>query len=441
MRALLLGLILVSLPAAAQKSAPRPLVLRAARLFDAQTGKVVSPGVVVVRGERIEAVGPAVKVPADAEVLDLGDATLLPGLIDAHVHLDSERSDDFRQDTLDSLQKPVSELTLLAAERARRTLQAGFTTVRNLGSAHVIDVGLRNAARAGKAEAPRTVASGAALGATGGHCDQHGFREGALGADSADGVADGPDALRARVRHHVKYGSDVIKVCVTGGVLSEGDDVDVPQLTQAEMDAAVDEAHSLRKKVAVHAHGATGAKRAIRAGADSIEHGTFLDDEAFQWMRARSTVLVPTPLNQRIYDEQIARGAKFHPRVLEKIGIAARARRDSFQRALKAGVRIAFGTDAGVIPHGRNAEQLAIMVDYGMRPEDALRSATSVAAELLGMGEQVGQLTSGRLADVVAVPGDPTRDVRVTERVFFVMKDGQVVRHDAPPPAPAAAAR
>lgn len=418
----------------------QPVVLRAARLFDAQTGKVVSPGVVVVRGERIEAVGPTAKVPAGAEVLELGDATLMPGLIDAHVHIDSERSDDFRQDTLDALQRPVAELALDAAERARRTLRAGFTTVRNLGSAHVVDVALRSAQRRGVAESPRVVASGSALGATGGHCDQHGFREGALVQEVAEGVADGPDALRAQVRRHVKYGSDVIKVCVTGGVLSEGDDVDVPQLTQAEMDAVVDEAHALRKKVAVHAHGATGAKRAVRAGADSIEHGTFLDDEAFQLMRQRGTYFVPTPLNQRIYDEQLARGARFHPRVREKIEIAKRARRESFQRALAAGVRIAFGTDAGVIPHGRNAEQLGIMVEYGMRPADALRSVTSVAAELLGLGEQVGQLAPGRLADVVAVPGDPTRDVRATERVFFVMQGGRVVRQDAPRgagPAPA----
>ncbi len=281
-----------------------------------------------------------------------------------------------------------------------------------------------------------------AIGATGGHCDTTAYREGLLAQERAGGVADGPDAVRAQVRRHHKYGADVIKVCVTGGVLSLTDDVDTPQLTQAEMDAIVDEAHALRRKVAVHAHGATGAKRAIRAGADSIEHGTFLDDEAFAMMRARGTLLVPTPLNDRYYDEQIARGARIEPRVREKMAIAKTARRDSLKRALAHGVRIAFGTDAGVFPHGRNAEQLGVLVDWGMRPIDALRSATSVDAELLGLQAKIGTLEPGKLADLIAVPGDVLRDIRATERVLFVMKEGAVVRDDRPhPPAPTQAAR
>jgi imidazolonepropionase-like amidohydrolase len=425
--------LLLLLPSAAL--AQRATVLRAQRLFDARAGKVVSPGVVVVREGRIMALGAGAAIPPDAQVLDLGDATLMPGLIDAHVHLDSERGDDYRQDQLDALQKPVAELALEAGTYANRTLRAGFTTVRNLGSSHVIDIGVRNAARSGMLEGPRVIASGAALGATGGHCDTHGFREGALAQESAGGVADGPDALRGQVRKALKYGADVIKVCVTGGVLSAGDDVDAPQLTQAEMDAVVDESHNLRKKVAVHAHGATGAKRAVRAGADSIEHGTFLDEEAFRMMAQRGTVLIPTPLNQRIYDEQKARGATFHPRVWEKIQVAAKARRESLRRALAQKVRIGFGTDAGVIPHGRNAEQFGILVDYGMSPTDALRAATTVNAELLGLSQQLGTLEVGKLADVIAVPGDVLRDVRATERVFFVMKEGRVVRHDAAAPA------
>lgn len=424
-RALLL-LVLLPLPSLADDE---PVVLEAARLFDGRSGKLVSPGVLVVRGGRIEAVGPTASRPANARVLQLGDATLMPGLIDAHVHLDMERTDDYRQDQLDALKKPVPQLAIEAAENARRTLLAGFTTVRNLGSSHVIDIGVRNAVRNGTTQGPRLLASSASLGATGGHCDHHGFREGVLAQDRLGGVADGPEALRAKVRNTVKYGADVIKACVTGGVLSEGDEVDVPQLTQAEMDALVDEAHALRKKVAVHAHGATGAKRAIRAGADSIEHGTFLDDEAFALMKTRGTVLIPTPLNQRIYDEQKARGATFHPRVWEKVEIARGARRTSLRKALEHGVRIGFGTDAGVIPHGRNAEQLGMMVEYGMKPVDVLLAATSLNAELLGLSTQIGTLEPGKLADVIAVPGDPLRDVRVTERVFFVMKEGQVVRH------------
>ena len=424
-RALLL-LVLLPLPSLADDE---PVVLEAARLFDGRSGKLVSPGVLVVRGGRIEAVGPTASRPANARVLQLGDATLMPGLIDAHVHLDMERTDDYRQDQLDALKKPVPQLAIEAAENARRTLLAGFTTVRNLGSSHVIDIGVRNAVRNGTTQGPRLLASSASLGATGGHCDHHGFREGVLAQDRLGGVADGPEALRAKVRNTVKYGADVIKACVTGGVLSEGDEVDVPQLTQAEMDALVDAAHALRKKVAVHAHGATGAKRAIRAGADSIEHGTFLDDEAFALMKTRGTVLIPTPLNQRIYDEQKARGATFHPRVWEKVEIARGARRTSLRKALEHGVRIGFGTDAGVIPHGRNAEQLGMMVEYGMKPVDVLLAATSLNAELLGLSTQIGTLEPGKLADVIAVPGDPLRDVRVTERVFFVMKEGQVVRH------------
>jgi imidazolonepropionase-like amidohydrolase len=442
---LLSALLLLLAPAASRAAAPppaaqapaRPVVLRAQRLLDVRAGRVVSPGVVVVREGRILAAGPGAAVPADADVVELGDVTLMPGLIDAHVHIDFERTDDFRQDVLDTLQKPVAERALQAAAWGERTLRAGFTTVRNLGSADVIDVSLRNAVKSAFAEGPRVLASGASIGATGGHCDRHGFAEGALGSDTLGGVADGPDALRGKVRRTVKFGADVIKVCVTGGVLSEGDEVDVPQLTQEEMDALVDEAHSLRKKVAVHAHGSTGAKRAVRAGADSLEHGTFFDDETFALMKKAGTVLVPTPLNQRIYDEQIARGASFHPKVREKIETARKARRDSLQRALKAGVRIAFGTDAGVVPHGRNAEQLAMMVDVGMRPLEALRSATLVNAELLGLAGEVGALEAGKAADVIAVPGDPLEDVRVTERVLFVMKGGKVVRREPAAAAPA----
>jgi imidazolonepropionase-like amidohydrolase len=427
------ALLLLTVTAAAP--AERPIVLTAARLFDSRTGTLVTPGRVVVRGERIEAVGPKAQPPPDAQVVDLGDATLLPGFIDAHVHLGNERSDDFRRDQLDALKKSVPELTLEAAERARRTLRAGFTTVRVLGTSHGIDLGLRQAIQSGVAEGPRILAAGASLGATGGHCDVTGFREGLFVQESGEGVADGPEALRAQVRRAVKKGADVIKVCVTGGVLSEGDEVDVPQLTQAEMDAVVDEAHSLRKKVAVHAHGATGAKRALRAGADSIEHGTFLDDEAFNLMRQRGAVLVPTVYLQRIYEEQIARGASFAPKVLEKIRQVGTARRESVQRALKRGVRIGFGTDAGVMPHGRNAEQFALFVELGMSPADALRTATSTNAELLGLAAEVGALEVGKRADIIAVPGDPLRDIRSVERVFFVMKDGRVYRHDPATPS------
>jgi imidazolonepropionase-like amidohydrolase len=421
---------LALLLAAAPPTASRTIVLKAARLFDGKSDTLESPGVVVIRDGAIVSTGSRAPIQDVADVIDLGDATLLPGLIDAHVHLAGERTDDFQRDELDMLHKSIPEQTLDAAEHARKTLFAGFITVRALGTPHDIDLGLRNAIARSVVPGPRILAALEPLGATGGHCDKTAYRKGLLAEERAGGVADGPEALRALVRRQRKYGADLIKVCITGGVLSPTDDVDVPQLTQAEMNAIVEEAHALRRKVAVHAHGATGAKRAILAGADSIEHGTFLDDEAFVMMRTRGTVLVPTPLNQRYYDEQIARGAKIHPRVREKIEIANTARRDSVKRALAHGVRIAFGTDAGVYPHGRNAEQLGILVDYGMRPIDVLRSATSVDAELLGLEARIGTLEPGKLADVIAVPGDPLRDIRVTERVFFVMKEGVIARND-----------
>jgi imidazolonepropionase-like amidohydrolase len=407
-------------------------------MFDSRSGALVTPGRVLVRGERIEAVGPKTAAPPDAQVVDLGDATLLPGLIDAHVHFRLELTDNFQDYDMEALQKSVPELTLEAAERARRTLRAGFTTVRDVGNEreYFINVGLRQAINHGVAEGPRIIASGPQLGSTGGHCDIMGFRDGVLVQDRGEGVADGPDALRERVRWVVKNGADVIKVCATGGVLSAADDVDASQLTQAELDAVVDEAHALRRKVAVHAHGATGAKRAIRAGADSIEHGTFLDDEALTLMKQKGVVLVPTVYLERVQDEKIQRGVSFPPKVLQKMKLAGQAGRDMFRRALQRGVKIGFGTDAGVLAHGRNAEQLPFFVELGMSPADALRTATSVDAELLGLGSEVGSLEAGRRADVIAVPGDPLRDITSVQRVFFVMKDGRIYRQD--PAAPAA---
>jgi imidazolonepropionase-like amidohydrolase len=429
--------VLLLLVVSAAAPADRPVLLTAARLFDSRTGTVVTPGRVLVRGERIEAVGPKTAAPPDAQVVDLGDATLLPGLIDAHVHLRLELTDNYQDYDMEALQKSVPELTLEAAERARRTLRAGFTTVRDVGNEreYFINVGLRQAIKKGVAEGPRIIASGPQLGSTGGHCDIMGFRDGVLVQDRGEGVADGPDALRERVRWVVKNGADVIKVCATGGVLSAADDVDASQLTQAELDAVVDEAHELRRKVAVHAHGATGAKRAIRAGADSIEHGTFLDDEALSLMKQKGVVLVPTVYLERVQDEKIQRGANYPPKVLQKMKLAGKAGRDMFRRALQRGVKIGFGTDAGVLAHGRNAEQLVFFVELGMSPADALRTATSVDAELLGLGSEVGSLEAGRRADVIAVPGDPLRDITAVQRVFFVMKDGRVYRQDPATPA------
>lgn len=271
------------------------------------------------------------------------------------------------------------------------------------------------------------------IGATGGHCDPTvGYRPGLfdLATGIEEAVANGPDAVRAAVRTNIKRGADVIKVCATGGVLSLNDDVRSPQLTQQELDALVDEAHARGRKAAAHAHGAEGAKRAVRAGIDSIEHGSFLDDEALDLMKARGTFLVATLMAGEGLREKLAKGAYFPPMVEAKARAALASRDEMFRKAVKKGVRIAFGTDSAVYPHGRNAEEFRHMVDLGMRPIDTLKAATSVTAELFGISDRAGTLAAGRFADIVAVPGDPTQDIRLTERVFFVMKDGVVHRND-----------
>ena len=311
----------------------------------------------------------------------------------------------------------------------------GFTTTRDLGSEDFLDVGLRNAIRAGIVEGPRLIVSVHALGATGGHCDeQGGFRFGLFGHESGieDGVINGPEDARKAVRWNIKYGADVIKTCATGGVLSLADEVDTPQLTQEELNALVDEAHALRKKAAAHAHGATGAKRAIRAGIDSIEHGTFLDDEALDMMKARGTFLVPTLMAVQGGKEKLGKGL-YPPPIEAKMTAAIAAIDATMRKAIAKGVRIGLGTDAGVYPHGRNNEEFGQMVDRGMTPINALIAGTSADAELLGAQDRLGSLTPGKLADVVAIPGDPETNIRLTEKVFFVMKEGVVYRNDRAP--------
>ncbi len=423
-------LLLVSVFSASALAAEKgaPIVLNAAHLYDGKSDRLVSPAVVVVADGKITAVGSGGAIPADATIIDLGDATLLPGFIDAHTHLSHQRSPDWKQDRIDSLEESVAEQALIASEYARKTLMAGFTTVRDVGAGDAIDVGLRNAIRKGKIVGPRMIVATNAIGATGGHCDITGYRKGLLAKESSDAVADSPEQARAAVRHAAKYGADVIKVCATGGVLSLTDDVDTAQMTQAELDAAVEEAHALRKKVAAHAHGATGAKRAIRAGVDSIEHGSFLDEEAVNLMKSKGTYLIPTfmPL-------KTLRADQLPPPVIPKFYAALAHHATSFKLALSKGVRIGFGTDAGVYNHGENAQEFRYMVEAGMKPIDALKAATSMDADLLGVSDRLGTLVAGKLADVVAVPGNPFADIRQTERVFFVMKEGVIYRNDRGP--------
>ncbi len=384
MRSGLLAVVLAGAAAAragAQTPAParaETVVLKAARLFDGRGDTTLSSAVVIVEGGKIKAVGSGLAAPAGARIIDLGDATLLPGFIDAHVHLTGESSDDWYRAAVEGLRRTVPEKAIRATELVRRTLMAGFTTVRNVGAEDYIDVGLRNAIEAGIIPGPRMLVATQALGARGGHCDTTGFPYLLFGKEPgiAEGIASGPDAFRDAVRFEVKYGADVIKVCATGGVLSLTDEVDTPQLTQAEMDAIVDEAHRLRKKTAAHAHGAEGAKVAIRAGIDSIEHGSFLDEEALRMMKERGTYFVPT-----LMAGEYAGGRKsartYPPEIAAKAKAALEARSTAFRNALRMGVKIAFGTDSAVSPHGRNAEEFALLVEHGMTPAAALRTATS----------------------------------------------------------------
>jgi imidazolonepropionase-like amidohydrolase len=420
-----LFLLCCSLPAA-----DKTYVLKAARMYDGKSDHVVSPGLVVVANDKIIALGRTAAIPAGAETIDLGDATLLPGLMDAHTHIADPFERDYRNQELSLLKKPVAERTLDALENMRKTIMAGVTTIRDLGSEDFIDVGLRNASANGKIVGPRILAAVHALGATGGHCDPYAgyaagiFRE----PDFRDGVIDSPEQARLAVRYNIKNGADVIKTCATGGVLSITDDVDTPQLTQAELDALVDEAHALRRKTAAHAHGASGAKRAIRAGIDSIEHGSFLDDEALDMMKQRGTYYVPTLMAAQGLKERLEDGY-LPPTVAAKARLAMAALNDTVRKAIAKGIKIAAGTDSSVYPHGRNTEELGLMVNLGMKPIDALKSATSVDAQLLGLADRIGTLEVGKLADIVACPGNPEQNIREVEKVRFVMKGGVVVRN------------
>ena len=417
-----------------QKKASKSYVLKAARLFDGKSNSLIMPGVVVVTDGKIAGIGSSASVPTEAEVIDLGNATLLPGFIDAHTHLTMTYSEDYARAALDALRKPIPEMALDASVNARTTLMAGFTTVRDVGSAEYLDAGLRNAINRGVVPGPRMLVAVHAIGATGGHCDDTGWREGAVGKETGPevGVINGADEARRAVRLAHKYGATVIKTCATGGVLSLADAVDTPQLTQGELDALVDEAHALRLKTAAHAHGAEGAKRAIRAGIDSIEHGSFLDDEALDLMKQKGTYYVPTLMAAQGLSEQIQKGVPIPPAIKVKADDAIAHVHQTFQKAIAKGVKIGLGTDAAVYPHGRNAEEFHQMVDLGMKPIDALKAGTSGDADLLGLSSKIGTLETGKLADVVAVPGDPLENIRQTEHVFFVMKEGVVYRNEKP---------
>jgi len=414
-------------PARAQESAVKPnrTVLHAARLLDVKTGRTSSDRAIVIESDKIVSVGPMSEVrrsPGD-RTLEFPNATVLPGLIDAHTHLTGDPRDIGYQ----SLGISVPRATLKGAHNARMTLEAGFTAVRNVGAEGYSDVALRDAINAGDIPGPRMLVSGPALGITGGHCDEN-----LLPFEyhvSAEGVADGVAGVQHKVREVIKYGADLIKICATGGVLSKGDNPQASQYTLEEMKAIVADAHRLGRKVAAHAHGAQGILWASQAGVDSIEHASYIDDAAIAEMKKNGIYLVPTLY---LADWFMEHAAENHVPdfLLVKAKEVMPAARKNIAHAFAGGVRVAFGTDAAVYPHGLNAHEFAVMVKLGLTPLQAIQAATVNAADLLGWSDKTGVVAGGKWADLIAVDGDPLQDVTTLERVRFVMKGGEVVKNE-----------
>lgn len=400
------------------------IVLKAAHLFDAVSGRLTDRGMVVVSSGRIEAVGTDLPVAPGAKVIDLGDATLLPGFIDAHVHLQAESSDNWYRDFHDHIMRFPAEQAARATRNARVTLEAGVTTVRDVGSTDYVALGLRNAIQAGMIPGPRMLVSNYAIGSTAGHADQDPYPPQRVApATPVQGVCNGPDECRAAVRYQIKFGADVIKFMPSGGVLSLSDPVDNPQLTQDEMDAIVSEAHAWGRKVAAHCHGDRAAKMAIAAGVDSIEHGTFLQDDTMLEMKRKHVYLVPTMSAQY----WVGRKADTYPAAIAVKARAAAARaHQMMQHAARIGVPLAMGTDAAVGPHGANAFEFVLMTRDGVTPAQALMAGTAHGADLLGIADQTGTLEAGKFADIVAVPGDPLTDISATQHPLLVMKQGVI---------------
>ena len=423
MRKLLLGTLLSLVFVAASQAAPAGGSVRCGKLVDVRSGKLLDNQLISFDADgTITSVAPAgSSLPAGA--VDLSGATCLPGLLDVHTHI----TDDPTDNGYAGLGISVPRSAVTGAKNARLTLMAGFTTVRNVGAGGYADVAVRDGVNAGEIPGPRMFVSGPPLGITGGHCDDnllpfeyhHTF----------EGVADGPWAARAKVREVVKYGADVIKICASGGVLSKGDQPGTPQYTFEEMTAIAEEAHKLGRKVAAHAHGTQSIKDAIRAGIDSIEHSSLIDDEGIALAKQHSTYLVFDIYNDDFILQEGAKAGML-PESIEKEKKIGRLQRENFRKAFKAGAKIAFGTDAGVYPHGDNAKQFAKMVEWGMKPIDAIQAATVNAADLIGIGGKAGSIETGFWADIIAVDGNPLENVPVLQSVKFVMKGGMVARND-----------
>ncbi len=418
---LLVAFSLSSSSSQSQQPAQKTVVIKTARALDVRTGAMINNAVILIEGERIKEFGANVSIPANAEVIDLGSKTVLPGLIDCHTHL----TFDLQSIGAAGLSISISRSALIGARNARLTLDAGFTTVRNVGANGYSDIALRDAINAGDVPGPRIVASGPSLGITGGHCDEnllpYEFHH------KADGVADGVPGVMQKTREVIKYGANVIKICSTGGVLSYGDDPKASQYTIEEMKAIVAEAHRAGRKVAAHAHGGDGIKLAVQAGVDSIEHGTYIDEEAVRMMKERGVYLVPTLYLVDWFMDNYER-LRVPPPLVAKAKEVMPAMKKNIGAALKLGVPIAFGTDAAVYPHGLNAREFAVYVKLGMTPIQAIQTSTVHASKLLGWEDRIGAIEAGKYADLIAVDGDPTKDVTELERVKWVMKGGVVFK-------------
>lgn len=421
MRKAMLGLVLCLFAAMAATAAPGGAV-RCGKLLDVKTGQVLTDQVVSFdENGVISSVAPASS--SVASTIDLSKATCLPGLIDVHTHV----TGDPMNNGYAGLGVSVPRQAVTGVKNARLTLRAGFTTIRNVGAGDFTDVAVRDGINAGEIEGPRMLVSGPPLGITGGHCDDN-----LLPYEyhyKAQGVADGPWPARAKVREVIKYGADVIKICASGGVLSKGDQPGTPQYTLEEMTAIAEEAHKLGRKVAAHAHGTQSIKDAIRAGIDSIEHSSLIDDEGIALAKQHGTYLVFDIYNDDFILQEGAKAGML-PESIEKEKKIGRLQRENFRKAFQAGAKIAYGTDSGVYPHGDNARQFGKMVEWGMKPINAIQASTINAADLIGWSDKVGSLEKGRFADLIAVDGDPLADVKVLENVKFVMKGGTVAKNE-----------
>jgi len=402
-------------------------VIKAGRMIDTINGRVLTDQVIIIEGDRIKEVGSGLAIPAGATVIDLSKMTVLPGLTDAHTHITTQAGGDYYEELF---RKSFIDEAVNAHIYSKRTLEAGFTTVRNVGASAFIDVALKRSIDKGDIVGPRVIPATMFIGSTGSHGDLNGFSPWLDDKTPPDmsGIADGVDALRKKVRYLIKYGAEVIKFGASAGVLTEEESVGAPQFSQEEMNAIVDEAKLHGVKVCAHAHGTEAIKMAIRAGVASVEHGSLIDEEGIRMMKERGTYLDADIYND---DYILAEYAKFNTpkKIIDKERSIGRLQRENFKKAVLAGVKIAFGTDAGVYPHGWNAKQFSKMVEWGMTPMSAIQASTVNNADLFGWSDRIGSITAGKYADIVAVDGDPLQNVGILENIGFVMKGGAIYKN------------